>query len=98
MREKGKIFRLRDSNGFPYQDLFVNVNGEVTWIEHDTSFYAGDGKCSYTQSNQDFKIHVRCFMEDLLRRDISEFESMKGALKQEWRKMAEEVLSAASTE
>ena len=76
---------------FPYETMYIDMNGDVISIVHDSSNYAGGGFCTYTKDNYNFRRHVKFFMEQLLEKDLNEFKNMHNVLTGEWYEMAETV-------
>lgn len=75
----------------PYETMYIDMNGKVISIDHDSSGSAGGGFCTYTKDNHDFRRNVRFFMEHLLEKDLEEFKRMRNVLTGEWYEMAESV-------
>lgn len=75
----------------PYETMYIDMNGDVMYIDHDSSDSAGGGFCYYTKDKPDFWRHVRSFMEKLLEQNVDEFKKMRDVLTGEWLEMAETI-------
>lgn len=85
--EKQSGYRVESS----CETIHIDMSGNVISLTHDTSCCAGGGFCTYTEDNDDFRIQVRFFMEQLLEKDLKEFKNMRNVLTGEWYEMAESV-------
>lgn len=74
-----------------FEWLTVDLNGNITELEHDTSQFRGGGGCSYYPEDPQFEGHVRNFMSELLKENQADFKNMRDKLNPEWRKIAESV-------
>ena len=81
----------------PWETMYIDMSGDVMYIDHDSSCYAGGGFCTYRREDPDFRRHVRYFMERLLEKDLQEFKKMFEVLTGEWHAMAESVRKHAAS-
>ena len=74
-----------------FEWLTVDLNGNITELEHDTSQFRGGGGCTYYPGDSRFEDHVRNFMSELLKENQTDFKNLRDKLNPEWRKIAESV-------
>ena len=75
----------------PYETMYIDMNGDVMYIDHDSSCSAGGGFCTFRRGELNFRENVRAFMEQLLKQNVEEFRNMRNVLTGEWHEMAETV-------
>ena len=88
------VFEIGDKTYGTYvavEWLFVNLQGDIVSLEHDTSQYRGGGACIYTPQTENFDAHVRYFFEKLLKENKEEFIKLRGKLNSRWKSVAESV-------
>ena len=75
----------------PYETMYIDMNGDVMYIDHNSSCYAGGGACTFRKGDSNFRRNVKSFMELLLEQNVKEFKNMRDVLTGEWYEMAEKI-------